>query len=138
MIAWIVLKFSTYVPSHVSYSSQISQILPENVFKVYKGIENILNKENEASSTKIYFRKRKATLPINIVRKGIFNIKMTNFIIWKSFQKELNWKCQLNPNKDMLHLRLNMGLISRIYIHYYGQICVKLDHRLREIRPILL
>ena len=52
--------------------------------------------------------------------------------------KELNWKCQLNLNKDILHFRLDMGLISRIYIHYYRQKCAKLEQILSEIRPILL
>ena len=38
----------------------------------------------------------------------------------------------------MLNFRLNMDLMSRIYIHYYRKICMKLDHRLGEIRLTLL
>ena len=38
----------------------------------------------------------------------------------------------------MCNFRLTMCLISRIYIHYYRQICVKLEQSLSEIRPILL
>ena len=52
--------------------------------------------------------------------------------------KALNWKCQLNPNKYILPFKLDMGLISRIYIHYYRRICAKLEQTLSEIRPILL
>ena len=32
---------------------------------------------------------------------------------------ELNWKCSLKANKDILHFRLNMGLIARLYIPGY-------------------
>ena len=46
--------------------------------------------------------------------------------------KGLDWKCPLNPNKDILRFRLNTGL------HYYRPICVKLERILREIRPKLL